>query len=615
MLVEALNQKNLFGSGVSRDLKPFGVMPHFGKAPHYRSDKSRWIDKDVYNILFRLPKAELHVHQGGSSDVSYLKYRLFKEIKEGQRKQLAYLSPKNSKHNNMEYVVVKKLDELSDEKILEILNLLTVRRLLRFDAAAQYKLMYLDEPTINKLSDTGGRLVLDGMNKLIEKNKNLLNEYRGISKIINPITKNTPSAYFLASLFAREAMLEHARYAEYRVSPFGRTDIKPAAYDGSGPQDVVHAVQAGFEDANLRVEKSGRRLEYGIILLMERNPRSVPKDTPPEKIAEVKQQLLQDAVNKAIATAKEAVKLKKKGYKIVGIDLAGGEATAPVTDFKPAFDVIHAYNETAPKKERLGITIHSGETPVSGNLKGYESIEKSIELGYTNGNGKTPFRIGHGIQIINSSPLLRQAYEAYCNGDTQWQTKYPIDALKASSPLLNKVLKKSSYIHFEMCPKSNVQTQGIGKHELHPAMFLLRLGVNVGLSTDNRTISNTDITNELVKQYKHHALTYDEAKTLVRNSFNAAFIFDNQVRRKLLTKVEDELWDIEHSPKYYKGVYKLQYGPDETPTDEQKMEWLARSTAEVLAHESQKIGYDFTELTKKFNAFADAKIKLKSTGI
>lgn len=73
--------------------------------PHYRLDKTKWIDKDVYNILFRLPKAELHVHQGGSSDVSYLKYRLFKEIKEGQRTQLAYLS--DQKRGKYEYKIEK----------------------------------------------------------------------------------------------------------------------------------------------------------------------------------------------------------------------------------------------------------------------------------------------------------------------------------------------------------------------------------------------------------------------------------------------------------------------------------------------------------------------------
>jgi len=276
-------------------------------------------------------------------------------------------------------------------------------------------------------------------------------------------------------------------------------------------------------------------------------------------------------VERAEKLAESAVRLKKEGkYNICGVDLAGDEARNTVTPFKPAFDIIKNYDRNAPADQRLGITIHAGETPMSQDafdtLTGAQSIEKAIDLAWDE-SGTTPVRIGHGLQIINCSEDLRKAFQIYQQYPEDWEKRIDIAELRKNSPLLDKVIKRN--IVLEMCPKSNVQTYGIHRnfpdeqirvkqkndskdytkdtYSRHPAVFLLRLGVKVALSSDNRTISNTDVTNEFVKLFKYANLTYSDMKQMVLNGFEGAFTSPAK-KKAILQDVRKQFAAIEQDP-------------------------------------------------------------------
>lgn len=145
-----------------------------------------------------------------------------------------------------------------------------------------------------------------------------------------------------------------------------------------------------------------------------------------------------DAYNERILdTAKEFL-----GYGIGGIDLAGNEAAYPPklyqSFFKKAYD--------------LGIpfTIHAGE------CQSAENVRDAIEMGAK--------RIGHGVAIAENEEV--------------------------------KALCRKFGICLEMCPISNLQTGAVKEMDKYPFWRLHEEGVVSTVHTDNRTVSNTNLTKE-----------------------------------------------------------------------------------------------------------------------
>ncbi len=598
------------------------------------------IDDDIYDLIRGAYKNELHVHQSGSSDIAFLKYALIKGIQDGTIKQLSKVDAHAGTQQTYE---LDKLppDELA--KVLdEVLDWENLREYFRFYIQAERGKDFIPSSALRENAEQPlGLEVEDYFNHLRDYG---LEAYRATSSKINPLVKNKPAAYLLAHLYAWDVANENIRYAEYRVSPVGRNF---ASYKCS-TEDLLHYVGQGFEDARKRLLPNRRDLDYGIIVLMERQGETITRD--PQKLlvelsrvlekyqlphrdkltrgwmrtdallqraadmvagydsqpmlqdlrtlfaecgirlekgpqAQTPQQFLNIAAEaareqekikgrNALALARETVELRKKGHNIVGIDLAGDELNNPSEEFAEAFRVIRDYNEdpATPPERRIGITIHAGETSRSGNLSGAEAIEKAIALAWS---PKTPVRIGHGVQLINSSPALKEAFETYLQNPRDWKAKIDIDRLLKTSPLLKDVIEKG--IILEMCPKSNLQTYGVhpgmakGKpdedaekysarsYKKHPAVFLSRLGVKVAISTDNRTISNSDVTNEFVKLYKYAGLTYQDFKTMVLNGFEGAFIFDPEKKAKVMADARRRFEALESVPANIRAIRKMGY--------------------------------------------------------
>lgn len=166
------------------------------------------------------------------------------------------------------------------------------------------------------------------------------------------------------------------------------------------------------------------------------------------------------------------INLTKKylGMGVVAIDLAGDEGRYPTKDYQSLFTYA----------SRIGVpyTIHAGET---GNLS---SVLTALEFGAS--------RIGHGIALAQSQQAMEKAVK-------------------------QEVL-------LEMCPVCNIQTGAAQNWQSYPVDTFIRNKLPICFNTDNRTVSNTTLTNEFLQVNQHcfalsEELLLKQAKTALAHSF------------------------------------------------------------------------------------------------
>lgn len=172
----------------------------------------------------------------------------------------------------------------------------------------------------------------------------------------------------------------------------------------------------------------------------------------------------------------ETVRLAKKylGKGVCALDLAGAEALYPVTNHYNLFELANKYN--------IPFTIHAGEAD------GPISIWNALELGAK--------RIGHGVSSIKDEALIKKLID--------------------------------EDIVLEMCPTSNCHTKAVKSFSVHPIKELLKKGVKVTVNTDNRTVSNITLSEELFKLQNELGLTKKDIETLIDNSFKGSFILNRK---------------------------------------------------------------------------------------
>ena len=170
---------------------------------------------------------------------------------------------------------------------------------------------------------------------------------------------------------------------------------------------------------------------------------------------------------KVIETAKNYL---NKG--VCAVDLAGDEAHYPTGDFKDLFK--------ASKDYEIPFTIHAGEAD------GASSVHSAIAFGAK--------RIGHGIRCLEDKDLV------------------------------NQIIDKN--IHLEVCPTSNIQTNVINSISEHPIRKLFDLGVNLSINTDNRTVSNTSLTNEYTLLRDNLNFGINDFIKCNINAINSSFLSD-----------------------------------------------------------------------------------------
>lgn len=243
---------------------------------------------------------------------------------------------------------------------------------------------------------------------------------------------------------------EHVCYAEIRFAPlFSETESMSC-------KKAMEALIKGLERG-----KQDFAIEYGVIACAMRH-------------------IGEEENWRMIRAARELL-----GSGVCGADLAGAEASYPMSQFMNLFE--------NTRKIGMPFTIHAGEC---GSV---DNITDAVNVGAK--------RIGHGIAMRGHEDVIRELAE-----------------------------KK---IGIEMCPISNLQTKAVAGPEFYPIREFLDHGALVTVNTDNRTVSNTTMTKELEFVQKTYGIRDEEVLLLMRNAVDAAFASDT-VKEKLYRKLAEK---------------------------------------------------------------------------
>ena len=155
---------------------------------------------------------------------------------------------------------------------------------------------------------------------------------------------------------------------------------------------------------------------------------------------------------------------------VVALDLAGAENIYKNELFSQLFTII--------KNKNIPFTIHAGEASDA------MSVLSAISF--------KPQRIGHGVRSVENEEILK--------------------------------LIKNKNIPLEICPTSNIQTNIYKKYQYHPLKKLYDFGIKITINTDNRTVSNINLSKEYKKIIKYFNFKLEDFQKITVNAINSAFI-------------------------------------------------------------------------------------------
>ncbi|TGD86778.1 adenosine deaminase [Mycolicibacterium sp. CH28] len=184
--------------------------------------------------------------------------------------------------------------------------------------------------------------------------------------------------------------------------------------------------------------------------------------------------------------AELAIRFRDKG--VVGFDIAGAEAGYPPTRHLDAFEYMRGHNAR--------FTIHAGEA------FGLPSIHEALAFCGAD-------RLGHGVRIVDD-----------------------IEVLPDGSAQLGRLaaILRDKRIPLEMCPSSNVQTGAVDSIASHPFDLLARLRFRVTVNTDNRLMSDTTMSQEMLRLVEAFGYGWSDLERFTINAMKSAFThFDERL--------------------------------------------------------------------------------------
>ncbi|HSF79260.1 MAG TPA: adenosine deaminase family protein [Steroidobacteraceae bacterium] len=183
------------------------------------------------------------------------------------------------------------------------------------------------------------------------------------------------------------------------------------------------------------------------------------------------------------------------GLQVVGFDLAGEEAGYPAGDHKQAYDYAH--------RHFLKKTVHAGEA------YGPESIFQAITDLHAD-------RIGHGTYLLEPDAIRDEEI-----GDREHYVER----------LGNYIADRR--ITLEVCLTSNLQTHPqLRRLEEHAFSKLRAQRLSTTICTDNRLVSNTTVTNELLLACTHLGLDRHDLKSIIVYGFKRSFFPGSYLRKR-----------------------------------------------------------------------------------
>lgn len=186
--------------------------------------------------------------------------------------------------------------------------------------------------------------------------------------------------------------------------------------------------------------------------------------------------------------------LRHRDEGVVGFDIAGAEAGFPPTRHLDAFQLA--------MRENFHITIHAGEA------FGLPSIAEA--LNYCGAE-----RLGHGVRIIDDIEFDQDG-------------KAKLGRLAA--------YVRDCRIPLEMCPTSNVNTGAADSIEEHVIGKLRDLRFRVTVNTDNRLMSNVQLSDEFIKLNEAFGYGWKDMEWLTLNAMKSAF-WPFEQRLKIINEI------------------------------------------------------------------------------
>ena len=159
---------------------------------------------------------------------------------------------------------------------------------------------------------------------------------------------------------------------------------------------------------------------------------------------------------------------------VVAIDLCSSENERFSKKFEEPIALARKYG--------YRVTIHAGETGIG------ENVLEAVEI-------LKAERIGHGVFIKD----CKKAYDVV----------------------------KQNNVTLEMCPTSNLQTKAIKDIVNYPLKDFHKDGIKVSLNTDNRTVSDIDLSNEYDIILNGFNMNERDYKIIYLNSVEACFADEN----------------------------------------------------------------------------------------
>ena len=171
----------------------------------------------------------------------------------------------------------------------------------------------------------------------------------------------------------------------------------------------------------------------------------------------------------------ETVRVAKNylGKGVCGIDLAGAEGLYKTKDFEDIFKYASELN--------IPFTIHAGEAD------GPESVYDAIKFGAK--------RIGHGVRSSEDINLVK--------------------------------LISDKNVTLEVCPTSNICTSIYDAAKDVPMRYFINNNINITINTDDPTVCNTNLKEELKLVASNFNLSYEDVVKLQLNAINSSFASDD----------------------------------------------------------------------------------------
>ena len=296
------------------------------------------------------------------------------------------------------------------------------------------------------------------------------------------VMQTAPQLRRVAREFVEDMVADGVVYAETRWAPHQHTA------GGLSLDEAVQAVQDGLDEGVAAAEAAGRRIVVGQLLCYLRHL------DPTDDLVEIA--------------------LARRDSGVVGLDLAGPEEGFPASWFRAQFERARA--------EGLRVTVHAGEAD------GPSSIADALDCGAE--------RIGHGVRLLedisdapdglpSDSMASEVATDMGSDMSSEAASEETSDEEPTPSPTLGGVADRvlREQICLEVCPSSNLQTGVADELSHHPVGPLHRLGFALALSSDNRLMSRTSTSREMLRAAQTFGWTLEDLERIVLTGLENGF--------------------------------------------------------------------------------------------